>query len=48
VLHHFVPGNNPVARWLGAQQGYSGQLVVGEDLMQVGVGRRARARAARG
>ena len=48
VLHHFVPGNNPSAAWLPAQEGYSGQLVIGEDLMQVGVGKRARAKVARG
>ncbi len=48
VLHHFVPGNNPPEAWLPAQQGYSGQLVVGDDLMQVGVGKRARAKVAHG
>lgn len=38
VLNHFVPGNNPVHRWRQAQKGYSGNLIVGEDLMQLGVG----------
>jgi ribonuclease BN (tRNA processing enzyme) len=47
VLNHFVPGNNPPARWLPAHQGFSGQLVVGEDLMQIGVTRGARTRASR-
>jgi ribonuclease BN (tRNA processing enzyme) len=47
VLNHFVPANNPPERWLGAQQGFSGQLVVGEDLMQIGVKHRTRARATR-
>jgi hypothetical protein len=47
VLNHFVPGNNPPARWLPAHQGFSGQLVVGEDLMQIGVTRGARARGRR-
>jgi ribonuclease BN (tRNA processing enzyme) len=43
VLNHFVPANNPPGRWRRAARGFSGRLVVGEDLMQIGVGaRRAR------
>lgn len=42
VLNHLVPADNPVSRWRGAAQGFSGRLLVGEDLMQVGVGRRLR------
>jgi ribonuclease BN (tRNA processing enzyme) len=42
VLSHFVPANNPVARWRKAQEGYSGKLIVGEDLMDLGVGRKGR------
>jgi ribonuclease BN (tRNA processing enzyme) len=38
VLTHLVPANNPVSRWQQAQKGYSGKLIVGEDLMQLGVG----------
>lgn len=38
VLSHLVPGNAPVSRWRDAQKGYSGKLIVGEDLMQLGVG----------
>jgi ribonuclease BN (tRNA processing enzyme) len=38
VLNHFVPSNNPPQRWRQAKRGFSGRLVVGEDLMQVGVG----------
>jgi hypothetical protein len=34
-----VPADNPGGRWLEAQEGFSGRLVVGEDLMQIGVGR---------
>jgi ribonuclease BN (tRNA processing enzyme) len=39
VLNHLVPADNPGGRWLEAQEGFSGRLVVGEDLMQIGVGR---------
>jgi ribonuclease BN (tRNA processing enzyme) len=38
VLNHLVPADNPRERWLEAQQGFSGRLVVGEDLMQIGLG----------
>jgi hypothetical protein len=27
-----------MSRWRAAQKGYSGKLIVGEDLMQLGVG----------
>jgi ribonuclease BN (tRNA processing enzyme) len=40
VLTHIVPGNAPLPRLLQAQQGFSGELIVGEDLMQIGIGRR--------
>lgn len=40
VLNHMVPVDNPESRWLGAQEGYGGRLVVGRDLMELGVGRR--------
>ncbi|GAA4997793.1 MBL fold metallo-hydrolase [Streptomyces hyderabadensis] len=39
VLNHLVPATNPARRWRAAQRGYSGRLVVGEDLLTVGVGR---------
>jgi ribonuclease BN (tRNA processing enzyme) len=42
VLSHMVPLNNPESRWLEGQKGYDGKLIVGKDLMQLGVGRRAR------
>jgi ribonuclease BN (tRNA processing enzyme) len=48
VLNHFVPSDNPNRRWRRAGRGYSGRLIVGEDLMQVGVGPRHRNRRAQG
>ncbi|MBD0711826.1 MULTISPECIES: MBL fold metallo-hydrolase [unclassified Streptomyces] len=42
VLTHMVPMNNPVSRWRTAQKGYGGKLIVGEDLMELGVGKRRR------
>jgi len=39
VLTHIVPGNTPVHKLLKAQKGFSGELIVGEDLMQIGIGR---------
>jgi ribonuclease BN (tRNA processing enzyme) len=38
VLTHLLPGDNPKGRWRAAQRGYSGRLIVGEDLMELGVG----------
>jgi ribonuclease BN (tRNA processing enzyme) len=37
VLNHFVPANNPRRRWMAARRGFSGRLIVGEDLLQLGV-----------
>lgn len=39
VLNHFVPATTPPSRWLDAQQGFSGRVVVGRDLEQLGVGK---------
>ncbi len=40
VLTHIAPGNAAPSRLLAdAQQGFSGQVVVGEDLMEIGVGK---------
>lgn len=39
VLNHLAPSNSPYSRWVGAQRGYSGRLVVGRDLEDVGVGK---------
>jgi ribonuclease BN (tRNA processing enzyme) len=41
VLSHMVPLNNPDSRWLQGQAGYDGKLIVGKDLMALGVGKRA-------
>lgn len=38
VLSHLAPADNPKSRWLEAGRGFSGKLVIGEDLMQIGVG----------
>ncbi|MEV4086339.1 MBL fold metallo-hydrolase, partial [Nonomuraea fuscirosea] len=38
VLTHLSPTDNPRERWLTAGNGFSGRLVVGDDLLQVGVG----------
>lgn len=37
VLSHIGPADTPVSRWKEAQNGFSGQLVVGEDLLQIGL-----------
>lgn len=38
VLNHFVPGELPDGRWLRAGRSFGGNVVVGRDLMQLGVG----------
>jgi len=38
VLTHLVPSTTPDAHWRRAQEGFSGRLVVGEDLMAFGLG----------
>ncbi len=43
VLSHIAPGNTPVSRLKKAKQGFSGRLIVGEDLMEIGVGRARKA-----
>lgn len=42
VLSHFVPASGPAARWDDAATGFDGAVVVGHDLLQVGVGERTR------
>ncbi|MEF3695611.1 MBL fold metallo-hydrolase [Desulfolutivibrio sp.] len=42
VLSHIGPGNTPVARLRQAQKGFDGRLIIGEDLMQIGVGKALR------
>jgi ribonuclease BN (tRNA processing enzyme) len=39
VLNHIVPGNARADELAAAQQGFAGKLIVGEDLLQFGVGR---------
>lgn len=43
VLTHLVPATTPRRTWMKAQRGFGGRVIVGEDLMQLGVGRRRRA-----
>jgi ribonuclease BN (tRNA processing enzyme) len=42
VLNHIVPGNTPTSHLLQAQQNFSGRLIIGEDLMEIGVGKPVR------
>ena len=42
VLTHLVPGRNPRGVWQQAGRGYSGRLIVGEDLMELEVGESSR------
>ncbi|KHK01728.1 MBL fold metallo-hydrolase [Desulfovibrio sp. TomC] len=39
VLSHIAPANAPVARLRLAQENFSGKLIVGEDLMEIGIGK---------
>lgn len=38
VLSHLAPADNSRARWMQAQKNFSGRLIIGDDLAQVGVG----------
>ncbi|MEI7058172.1 MBL fold metallo-hydrolase [Nocardioides sp. CCNWLW239] len=38
VLSHLVPADNPSSRWRQARRGFSGELVVGEDLDVIPIG----------
>ena len=38
VLTHLLPENNSMDRWRQAGRGYSGRLIVGEDLMELPIG----------
>jgi len=40
VLSHIVPGNAPDRNFAAAKHTFSGRLVIGRDLMRLGVGRR--------
>ena len=39
VLNHIVPGNARAEELVPAQQDFGGQLIIGEDLLQLGVRR---------
>lgn len=39
VLNHIVPGNTPTSHLLKAQQNFSGRLIIGEDFMEIGIGK---------
>jgi len=43
VLSHIAPGHAPREHLIRAQRNFSGQLIIGEDLMQIGVGRKKKA-----
>lgn len=38
VLNHLIPADSPERRWRQAQRGFSGRLIVGSDLMELGLG----------
>ncbi|HPB31086.1 MAG TPA: MBL fold metallo-hydrolase, partial [Candidatus Sumerlaeota bacterium] len=42
VLNHIVPGNTPKARLMEAGRNFSGRMMIGSDLMRIGVGRASR------
>ncbi len=41
VLNHIVPGNTPAAHLQEAKKTFSGTLIIGEDLLEIGIGRAA-------
>ncbi|HEY3275847.1 MAG TPA: hypothetical protein VGJ94_04440 [Syntrophorhabdaceae bacterium] len=40
VLNHIVPGNTPISHLRQAKRNFTGRLIIGQDLMQIGIGRR--------
>ncbi|MFH0824329.1 MAG: MBL fold metallo-hydrolase [Pseudomonadota bacterium] len=42
ILSHIGPGNTPIHRLRQAQHNFSGKLIIGEDLMQIGIGKNRR------
>lgn len=44
VLNHIVPGNAPKGHLVKAKENFSGTLIVGEDLIQIGVGKKVQCR----
>ncbi len=39
ILYHLVPGNTPNGHLIEAKKNLTGKLIIGEDLMQIGIGR---------
>ena len=39
VLNHIVPGNTPISHLRQAKKGFTGKLIIGQDLMQIGIGK---------
>jgi ribonuclease BN (tRNA processing enzyme) len=39
VLNHFVPGTMETSKLLRVKRNFTGQLILGEDLMQIGIGK---------
>jgi ribonuclease BN (tRNA processing enzyme) len=44
VLSHIAPGNTPPWRFQSIKRDFPGRLIVGEDLLEIGVGRPRRRR----
>ncbi len=42
VLNHIVPGNTPLSHLRQAKKNFSGKLIIGKDLMRIGLGRKIR------
>jgi len=40
VLNHIVPGNTPISHLRKAKKNFTGKLIIGADLMQIGIGTR--------
>lgn len=38
VLNHIIPGDAPLERLYRVRDNFSGRLILGEDLMEIGVG----------
>ena len=42
VLNHIVPGNTPISHLRQAKKNFYGELIIGTDLMQIGIGKARR------
>jgi ribonuclease BN (tRNA processing enzyme) len=45
VLSHIVPGNTPISHLQRVKKNFSGELIIGQDLMQIGVSKPRRRKA---